>query len=516
MNSRVDWSKIKYVLYGLMVGIVVGIIVSLFRILITFSLNFIEEAYSVMRAEPAGVILWIFISLVVAGVVIILIRDEPNIIGSGIQDIEGHLHGVMKLKWFSIFWRKFIGGTLSIGSGLALGREGPSIQIGGVLGIGVNKLLKGNRSQEKVLLSAGASAGLASAFNTPVSGVMFIMEEVHHKFSKILLLTAFSAAVTSNFIAYQIFGVEPIINFDVLEVFPLTHYTYLVLLGIVLGVVGWGYQGVLIRMSKLYEKLPIPNYLHPLLPFLIVIPIGLFLPNMLGSGEGLISGVSQNEYTIGALLGIFVFRFIFMQISYGAGLPGGIFLPVLGLGAIVGGIYGNGAMMISDLDPMFIEAFVVYSMGGLLTSVTKASLTSVLLIIEMTGSVTHLMPLAVVCLSSYIVSDFLRSGPIYEVLLDKKVKTPYSIFEGNIEEYEMHVEPNSFLDNRVIKELNMPMGSQIVYIQRNFNEFIPRASTILHSNDTLVIHADTGVMPQVISYMNQENEDASIETNNSS
>lgn len=515
MNSRVDWSKIKYVLFGIMVGIVVGVTVSLFRVLTSLTLNLVEEAYSIMQTAPLWIMPWILLSLAVAGIIIIFIRDEPNIIGSGIQDIEGHLHGVLRLKWFSILWRKFVGGVLSIGSGLALGREGPSIQIGGVLGLGVNKLLKGNRSQESVLLSAGASAGLASAFNTPVSGVMFILEEVHHKFSKVLLLTAFSAAVTSNFIAYQVFGVEPVINFDVLEVFPLTHYGYLVLLGVLLGVVGWFYQGVLIRMSKLYEKLPISSYLHPVIPFLIVIPIGLFLPSLLGSGEGLISGISQNQYTIGALLGIFVFRFVFMQISYGAGLPGGIFLPVLGLGAIVGGIYGNGAMAFSDLDPMFIEAFVVYSMGGLLTSVTKASLTSVLLIIEMTGSVTHLMPLAVVCLSSYIVADFLRSGPIYEVLLDKKVKTPYSIFEGNIEEYEIHIEPNSFLDNRVIRELNMPKGSQIVYIQRNFTEFIPRAGTILQANDTLVIHADSGMMPQVISYMNQENEDASIEQNNS-
>ncbi|OJF93831.1 ClC family H(+)/Cl(-) exchange transporter [Alkalibacterium sp. 20] len=500
-----DWSKISYVARGMLVGVLAGIIISLFRLSVEILLDMVIEIYQFLNENPIWIIGWVALMMLFAFIIALLIKHEPDIRGSGIQDIEGQLHGSLKLNWSSIIWRKFIGGTLAIGSGLALGREGPSIQLGGAVGQGVNHFLKGNRSQENILISAGASAGLSAAFNAPVSGIMFILEEVHHKFSGVLLLTAFSASITANFVAYQIFGVEAALNLGSMLQFPLEHYGHLVLMGIVLALGGWLYKEVLLVMPKLYSMLPIPPYLYGFVPFLLVIPVGLYFPTMLGGGTAVINMINGRSTTLWFLIGVFVFRFIFSQISYGSGLPGGIFIPVLSLGALIGAIYGNGALWVTGIEDIFLRSFIIYAMGGFLTSVTKAPMTSVMLITEMTGTVTHLMPLAVVCLVSYVVTDFVGSGPIYEELLYRKVNRKPRVFEGEVAEIEIHVEVDSNLDGMMAKQLTLPFGARIIKIRRHDNEFMPHQDTVFFAGDELIITTDKGFVAEVRKRLNKLN-----------
>lgn len=500
-----DWSKISYVAKGMLVGVAAGIVVSLFRVSIEIIINFMRDVYIFLNDNPIWIIPWIFVILLLAFIVAIMVRDEPDIKGSGIQDIEGQLHGSLKLNWSSILWRKFVGGSLAIGSGLALGREGPSIQVGGAVGQGVNHFLKGNRSQQNILISAGASAGLSAAFNAPVSGIMFILEEVHHKFSGVLLLTAFSASVTANFIAYQIFGVQPALDLGALAIFPLDHYIHLVFMGAFLALGGWLYQEVLLYMPTLYRKLPIPPYLHGFVPFILLIPVGLYFPDMMGGGTSVITLISGTRVSSLLLLGIFVFRFIYSHISYGSGLPGGIFIPVLSLGAILGGLYGNGALWVTGIEDVFMRSFIIYAMGGFLTSVTKAPMTSVMLITEMTGTVTQLMPLALVCLSSYVVSDFVGTEPIYETLLRRKVDKIPKVFEGEVIGIEVHIETDSDMDGMMARHLYLPYGARLAKIKRHDNEFIPHQDTIFWAGDELVITTDSGFVAEVKKAIDKQN-----------
>jgi H+/Cl- antiporter ClcA len=500
-----DWTKVNYVFRGILVGIFVSIFVSLFRFAISYVFDITLSIYEFLSGNPIWIIGWVLLSLVMAFILAIFMRDEPNIGGSGIQDLEGQLHGTIKMNWFSVLWRKFIGSVISIGSGLALGREGPSIQIGGVVGQGVNHFLRGNRTQENVLVSAGAAAGLAAAFNTPVSGVLFVIDEVHKKISNVILITAFTASVTANFITYYLLNIDPTIDLEPLSIFPLRFYFLLIILGIFVAAFGAFYQEITFIVQDLYKKLPIPNYLNPFIPFLLVIPVGLYFPSMLGGGENLIEVVGESSLTTQLLIAMIVFRFIFMNLSYGSGLPGGIFLPLLSFGALLGGLFANGAMSLASIPEAYLYNFVVYAMGGLLTSVTKAPLMSVMLMVEMTGRVTHVMPLAVVCLVAYVTADFLRSEPIYEVLLAKKVGSKATNFQGEISEYELVVEPNSPLDGLGVKDLNMPGNSLIVRIERNGRQFIPSSDMHIAANDTLVSESDTAVIFAVQQYLDKLN-----------
>ena len=118
------------------------------------------------------------------------LAKEPNISGSGIPQVEGQLAGLLEVKWWSVLWRKWIGGVLAIGSGLFLGREGPSIQLGAMVGQGVAKGLHLPKTKERCLLAGGAAAGLANAFNAPIATSLFVVEEIYHNFSPFVWTTS--------------------------------------------------------------------------------------------------------------------------------------------------------------------------------------------------------------------------------------------------------------------------------------------------------------------------------------
>lgn len=412
--------KLTYIALGILIGSIVGVVISVFRIIVDFFLNHLGSWYHVIKSDPPLLIGWFLFMTTLGLIVSKLSKDEPDIKGSGIQNIGGQLYDLFEINWFSVMWRKFLGSLIALGAGLALSRRGPAIQVGGAIGQGINAFIKGDLTQKKILISACVSAGLSAAFNAPISGIVFILEEIHHKFSSILLLSAFSASIMANFVVLKIVGLKPPLQIETLLQFPIEHYLHLVIMGIMLAVTGRIYQASLLFTPKLYQKLPISSHYHGVIPFLLVIPIGLFLPDLLGGGTSVITMITSTRFSTIALLGIFLVRFLFSQLSYGSGLPGGIFIPVLSIGALIGGIYGNGVLHLTGIEDAFIRSFILYAMGGFLTAVTKSPLTSIILMIEMTGNLSQLMPLAIVVLSAYIVADLMGSESIYDELLNQK------------------------------------------------------------------------------------------------
>src|SRR5690625_4747922 len=285
----IEWAKVKYVLRGVLVGIIAGAIVSAFRMAIYSLLNRMPAIYSYLQENSMWIIPWGIVVLLLGAVVVRLIHDEPFIQGNGVAELKGQLQETLKLDWLSVLWRKFLGSWLVLGLGIPLGQEGPSIQIGGVVGQGINSFLKGDKSQENILISSGAAAGLSAAFNAPLSAFVLVLEEIHHRFSNVLILSVFSASVTASFLSFSIFGSEPSIDLGATAIFPIENYFYLLGLGVILGIGGWIFQRGLFKWTpSFYKKLPIPEYLHGFIPFILLIPIGLYWSDLLGGGTDVI------------------------------------------------------------------------------------------------------------------------------------------------------------------------------------------------------------------------------------
>lgn len=211
--SFADNEKLRLTLEGVLVGIVSGIIVSMFRWSIAHSLKIFQGLYIAARSNILLVVGLTLLMIIVAIFVGYLLKKEPNISGSGIPQVEAQLGGEMQMNWWSILWRKFVGGIMSIGPGLFLGREGPSIQLGAAVGQGVGELTHDNKGvNQRVLIASGAAAGLSAAFSAPIAGAMFVLEEVYHNFSPLVWITALASSVSANLIALYIFGLQPVLQ----------------------------------------------------------------------------------------------------------------------------------------------------------------------------------------------------------------------------------------------------------------------------------------------------------------
>lgn len=486
--------RLKLVCEGILVGIFSGLIVVFYRYLLEKVSNFGTESYSYLLAHKGYIPIAVLILLLVSIFVGYLVKVEPMISGSGIPQVEGVILGRLDMNWIRVIVGKFIGGVLSLGAGLSLGREGPSVQIGACVGQGISKLLKRKPVEEKFLMTSGCSAGLAAAFNAPLAGVMFALEEVHKNFSPLVLLAAMSSALTADFVSKNFFGLKPVLEFHKLQPLALTSYHHLIVLGIILGVCGVLFNSTLMTTLKLYSRKWIPVQLKPVIPFLLAGLLGLLLPQVLGGGHTLILELAGKSFTIRFLMLLLIVKFLFTMISFGSGVPGGIFLPMLAIGALIGSIYGNVAVSIFNMNPDFINNFIILAMAGYFTAVVKAPITGAVLITEMTGSFSHLLSLSIVCIISYLVSDMLGSKPVYEELLQRLLNNNKDVEFTSGEEnkliIEMPVTIGSKLDGELVKNINWPNRCLLVGIKRCGNEIIPKGSTKIYRGDYLVVLAD--------------------------
>lgn len=502
---RLDGTKIIFIGKGIFIGLIVGLVVSLFRMSIGFISHRIDTIYFFLREHPLVIILWILFSLFISYLVGLLIKSDPNIKGSGIPQVEGQLRGQMTINWWSVLWKKFVGGVMSLGMGLFLGREGPSIQLGSVLAQGFAEKTQATKAEKKILISSGASAGLSAAFNAPIAGLLFILEEVHHSFSPLVLLTAFSATITSNFVSLYFFGLKPTLYIGELTTLPLKYYWTLLFLGILIGILSLAYQQALLYSSKIYQKISfIPNYFYGVIPMLLIIPIGIFKTELLGGGHDIIIQLTQAPLGIKVLIGLFLFRFIFSMVSYGSGLPGGIFLPILSLGAIIGVFFGTLLVETIGIDSIYIKNFLILAMAGYFAAISKAPLTGMILITEMVGSFSHLMSIGVVVLISYITIDFLKGKPIYESLLEILISSKEANVKGDKTIVEFPIILESTFDEQMVRDIKWPKDMLLTSIRRGETEFIPHGDTLIHAGDVLIILTDEGVSEHIKEHLSIE------------
>lgn len=483
--------RLKIIIEGIIVGFFAGLVVTFFRFLLESAIDFSRYMYSLQLKNTWMIPLWILLLIVTGYIVGLIVKKYPMTSGSGIPQVEGVLIDKLKMNWLSVIIGKFAAGVLSIGAGLSLGREGPSIQIGAAVGQGVSRILKRVKVEEKFLITSGASAGLSAAFSAPLAGAIFVLEEVHKSFSPLIMTSALAASITSAFISKHFFGLDPIFNFQHLKQLPLENYFYVILLGIIVGVLGVFFNKVLLSTQTLYSKQKwLPAAARPIVPFLLAVPLGLFLPEVLGGGSDLVASLMSTAFSIKMLILILLFKFSFTMLSFGSSTPGGIFLPLLVIGSLIGNIYYDSLAYIFDFAYIYKDNFIILAMAGYFSAIVKSPITGTVLITEMTGSFTHLLPIALISLISYVVADVLKSKPVYEALLERILSKNHISFEDDPENkiiIEVPVCIGSSLEGKRVKEVTWPDKCLIVGIRRNGNELIPKGNSKIYPGDYLII-----------------------------
>lgn len=511
MKDGGNKTNIKLLLQALIVGVCTGIVVGLFRFGIEKTSAFWLHLFSLAHKNP----LW-FIAIAAGFVAVAVIagyfvKQYPHVGGSGIPEVKLQLQGKLSLQWFPILWRKLIGGILVIGTGLFLGPEGPSLQLGSTIGQGVGQGFKQNKLNSRILLATGASSGLSAAFGAPLSGALFVLEEVFHNFSPLVWMNALAGALASDFVVSNIFGLRHSLAIVYNYAFPIKLYWHLLILGVLLGLLGHLYKIGLFSLKRVYAKITIlPRWLHGLIPLAILIPIAYFWPLITGPGNRLILSLPKmltksGWGIVGMLAFFYLMRIVFSIVAYDSGLPSGIFLPILTMGALIGATYGLFMSQLGLLPHRFVINLVIFSMAGYFAAIIRAPFTAIILITEMVGSLLHLMPLAVVAFIALLVDELLGGKPIYGLLAaamdthsDRR-----SDYTGQADKMVLPVYESSKLVDKKVAEINWPEDTRISTIHRDGDEIIPTGQTIIRGGDMLILEFDSSQRGNVYSKMKQ-------------
>jgi len=364
-------------------------------------------------------------------------RFSPHASGSGIPQVEAALNGELAGAPPRLLPVKFIGGLSAIGAGAALGREGPSVQMGAVVAHLVGRLFRHTPDELRLLLAAGAGAGLAVAFNAPIAGAIFVLEELVRRFEPHMAIVALGASSTAILISRLFLGSAPdfevaISTQAVLATGPLPYaaaaaWPLYVALGLVAGGAASLYNRSILDAMSLAARLSrLPVELKAAVIGALIGVVGWFSPALIGGGDVITQTLLAGGVAIGSIPLAFAVRFCLGPISYAARTPGGLFAPLLVLGAQLGLVSGALCRLAFPHLGISPEAFAVVGMAAFFTGVVQAPVTGIVLVTEMTAAFTTLLPMLASCFAAMLVARLLRTTPIYDALLARLIKELHS------------------------------------------------------------------------------------------
>lgn len=351
-------------------------------------------------------------------------RFAPEAGGSGIPEIEGALEELRPVRWWRVLPVKFLGGMGTLGAGMVLGREGPTVQIGGNIGRMMSDLFRLRSGEARhTLLATGAAAGLSAAFNAPLAGILFIIEEMRSQFHyNLISIKAVFTGVIMSSIVFRVFnGEAAVIDVGKLSNAPVNTLWLYLLLGMIFGTIGPLFNTLVLRTQDLFQRIHGGHTGKWVLVGGVIGGccgvLGLIAPALSGGGFALIPIATAGNYTVGALLFIFLIRVATTLLCFSSGAPGGIFAPMLALGTVLGMAFGSASAAIFPHYQLDAGTFAIAGMGALLAASLRAPLTGIVLVLEMTDNYQLILPMIITCLGATLLAQFLGGKPLYSAIL---------------------------------------------------------------------------------------------------
>lgn len=409
-------------------GVLIGVIGAAFRA----SLDWLGIHYLTLIAWAQtwswlGWVVPVVLGAVGAAVARWLVRPQPLASGSGVQHVEAIMRGEAEPASILVVPIKFFGGLIGIGVGLALGREGPTIQMGATLGAELARRFQCAKEVMRDLQAALGGAGLAVAFNAPVGGALFVFEEVAHAFRLRLTIVTLLGTATAIAVARMILGGAP--DFAVAS---LSHEEPWKLVVYAVFGMGMGLLGVLYNRTTLFfintldrlKRWPIE--MRAALVGALVGLVGWFAPTLVGGGDAISQQILTGAVPLATLALIVAVRWFVGPLSYSAGTPGGLFSPLLLVGAAWGAVFVVGFNALAPSDyALSVVAFGVVGMTAFFTGIVRAPITGVILIMEMTATSELMIPMMVAAFGAMLSASLVRGEPIYDTLRLRMLATSH-------------------------------------------------------------------------------------------
>lgn len=483
---------------GALVGVAAGVLIALYRLALSQAELLLRAFTAAAAASPLTVAAWFAVLTVVLAVVWRLIRLVPDTGGSGIPQIDGEVMGRLDMSWPRVIVAKFAEGTLLAFSGLSLGREGPSVQLGGMAGKGVSRSLRRERGEERILVTCGAAAGMSAAFHAPLAGVLFAIEEIHREFSAALIIPVMGSTAVADFLVSRVLGVAPVLSLEFVSTLPHLDYGLVLALGLACGVLGELHNRGMFACQRLYDRLgPGVTPQKLAVPFAVAGLAAFLWPDLMCGGDAIVERLlSPTGISLAAALALLAGKYAFTTACFGSGAPGGTLFPLVVMGGLVGGAFSLLCTAALGVPDSYFPNFVALGVAGLFSGVVRAPVTAVVLVFELTGSFNALLSLAAVSLIAYVTANLFKGEAFYEHLVVR-------LLEGLGDRGPSRIRPlgskvlatarvgvGSGLEGKLVREVPWPDGVRLLTIERAGAELAPTGETRLCALDELLYIVD--------------------------
>jgi CIC family chloride channel protein len=401
-----------FLVLSIFIGVISGLMVVCFRVAISWI-----QVLTLGSSPHPGQLRLFFVPMGIGLLVAVLVQLVfPGARGSGINQTKAALYIYNGYISFRTVMGKFITAALAIGGGFSLGPEDPSLQIGAGVASMVSRRLNLSRERLRMFAPIGAAAGLAAAFNAPISAILFVVEEVIGRWSAAVLGSIVLSAISSVVVARWFWGAEPMFRIPVVTLKgpqELLAYT-------VLGVAG-GVASLLLSKALGYSRPRLRSlprwtfYIQSPIAGLIVGAIAFFgVPQVMGPGYNVIDQAMHGQFTWKFLLALALLKIVATTISFSSGTPGGMFAPTLFIGAMLGASIGTFEKIFFPAFPISVGSYALVGMGVLFAAFLRVPLTSVFMVLEVSGNYSIVLPVILANTIAYLVSRSLQPYPIFE------------------------------------------------------------------------------------------------------
>ncbi len=490
--------QVDLVVEGALVGLFGGGVVTLYRLSLSHAESLLRRVTGLVAGNPLGMAGWALAVLALMIFVGSLMRWEPDTSGSGIPQVDAEVIGRKNMAWHCVILAKFLEGSAVALAGLSMGREGPSVQLGGMSGKAVSRLLRRKRGEERLLVTCGAAAGMSAAFHAPLTGVLFAIEEIHKEFTASLIISVMASSLTADYLVSGVLGVSPVVSLEFIRDLPHGEYGHVVLLGLICGLLGAFHNRGMFACQELYKKIPArPTHLRLTIPFALAWAAAFFWPELMCGGDAIIEGIISSRgltFTVVSLL--LLGKYAFTTVSFGSGAPGGTLFPLVVMGALVGSAFALACEAAGGPDIAYYPNFMALGIAGLFAAVVRAPVTGVVLVFELTGSLDAMLSVSLVSILAYMVANLMKTDPFYEHLLTAQLGVIQpndptgEIHAGEKVVKTFHLGAGCKIESMAISAVPWPDGMRVVLVRRASSDLIPSGDTVLEALDDILVICD--------------------------
>ena len=483
-------SLIPCLLLSALTGTLTGILIFLFKISASAIISLSQDVYSFVRENLIYLPLLLLGMAGISVLAAIILKKAPTCRGGGIPTTIAILRGLVPFQWIHSTFYLFASALLTYLGGVPLGNEGPSVQMGTAVGRGMIRLFPQKFSAlDPFVMTGGASAGFAAATGAPLSGIVFAFEETHRRFSPMMFISISTAVLTSQLSMRTLcyfYGISPsLFELAISEVLPLKYLWSTLLVGIVCALFAVlftkFYRTVFEFLKNHAKKIPLGSKF--IIVFVLVALIGIISVDFLGTGHDLTEEMLHGNGVWYWILVCLLVRAILLILANNVGVTGGLFVPYLCFGAMIGALSANVLISLNLLPPEYHIILVITGMAAFLSAASRTPLTALLFSIEVLCALANLIPIAVGVLFAYLIIELLHVQDLSATIIQTKVEKIHQGKKATVVEAALCVEEHSFIVGKEISEILWPPTCVVLSItkkDRHLLEIAPGDVIHLH------------------------------------